>query len=72
MSRPNVPGLHSTCDLYAALSAQPKPTSPAAIGVECRRLYRSGLRAREISSLLGIALPAVLEALRSTSATPTT
>ena len=72
MNPRNVPGQHSACDLYAALSAQPKPTSPAAIGVECRRLHQTGLRARDIASALGIAMPVVLEALRSTSTTPTT
>ena len=68
MSRVNVPGQHSACDLYAALSRRYRPTDPAAIAAECRRLCGTGLKPRDVAQALRIDLAAVVEALRGTNA----
>ncbi len=60
MNRPLVrqPGQYDWRDLY-------KPTDPAVVAVEIRRLPDTGLRVRDIADTLRINIAAVLEALRT-------
>jgi hypothetical protein len=60
MNRPlaRQPGQYDWRDLF-------KPTDPAAMAVEIRRLHGTGLRVRDIAESLRINIGAVLEALRS-------
>ena len=68
MSRPTIGGQHGA-ELLAALSGRDRhrPSDPAAIDAEIRRLHSTGLQPRDISTALRIALPAVLTALRADS-----
>jgi hypothetical protein len=54
---------------WRTLADQHRPSGADEIGAEIRRLRSTGLTARDISVLLRIALPAVLEALTASPAT---
>jgi hypothetical protein len=45
-----------------------KPTDPAAIAAEIRRLHATGLKPRDISNTLRLDLGVVLQALRAVAA----
>ncbi len=49
---------------YDRLASQHRPTDPAAIAAEIRRLVAGGLRPRDVSVALRLDLAAVLNALR--------
>lgn len=50
---------------YQALAALHRPTDPAALATEIRRMASRGLRPRDISMHLDLSIASVLEALRT-------
>jgi hypothetical protein len=53
---------------WRLLADMHKPTDPAAIAAEIRRLAATGLKPRDISNTLRLDMGAVLEALREVAA----
>lgn len=50
---------------WRALAEAHRPKQPEAVAAEVRRLHGTGLMARDISTLLGIDLPMVLQMIQS-------
>jgi hypothetical protein len=57
-----------TASDYRRVADMHRPTDPAMIAVEIRRLRQTGLTARDIANSLRVGLGAVLEALRPAAA----
>ncbi len=50
---------------YAALAAMHRPTDPAALAAEIRRLHRTGLTSRDIAAALRMRLDEVVNVLEA-------